>query len=121
MSPGDQRSSPVWWFPAAGYGVAAMAALRSLSPEAWPARGVFGAFTWTAWFMTSGVMLTLLLLSASTAAGRVCVRGRALVAALAFGVLALASYTVARRSRRSSETRQSLWRRPWPCWGPCGP
>ena len=104
MSRRVRRSSRVWWFPAAGFAAAALAATRGspVSPGAWPARGPFGAFTWTAWFVSTGLAAALLLLSAAERlrrgdGARGVVTGQAVPAALTFGLLALAAFTAAAR------------------------
>jgi len=105
MSLRVRRSSPVWRFPAAGFAAAAAAAVAPgspVGPGSWPARGPFGALTWTAWVVSTGLAATLLLLAAALAVrrgrgARGVVLGRAVPAALAFGLLALAAFTAAAR------------------------
>jgi hypothetical protein len=74
-----------------------------VGPGRWPLRGPFGAFTWGAWVVCSGLAVALLVLGvslaargrgarAAAAAGRVCrgSAGFALLAASAYGAAARA-------------------------------
>lgn len=109
---GGGGSSTVWRFPATGFAATAavVAAPGSpLGPAGWPVRGPFGAFTWGAWFVSAGLAATLFLLAAGTAArhgraARGLVTGRALPAALAYGLLALASFTAASQAEQIRRT-----------------
>jgi hypothetical protein len=98
------RAATVWRFPAAGFAAAAAVATfpsSPLGPGQWPVSGSFGAFTWTAWFIATGLSFTLLLLAAAIGLER---RGRGAgrvaLAALAFGLLALGTFAAAARADR---------------------
>lgn len=102
-----------WAYPAVGFGAAlALTSMPGLPFAAvhWPARGPFGAFTWAAWFVSTGLAVTLGLLGAElhgpSAAGRARVRvrrggparaGRVLAAAAGFALLAGLAYAAASR------------------------
>lgn len=99
MSSRVVRWNQVWRFPAAGFAAAMVAAVWPGSPwgpAGWPARGPFGAFTWTSWFVSAGLAATLGLLAVALAArgGRT---GRAVSAALAFALIAGSAYLAAAR------------------------
>jgi hypothetical protein len=95
------QAGTVWRFPASGFAAAMLLAVVPGSPLAvsdWPLRGPFGAFTWIACFVSTGLCLTLVLLAMSPARG---VGGsRVVMAGLAFGLLALGSYAAAARADR---------------------
>ncbi len=93
----------VWVVPVlafAAVGLAAFPVGSPVSPASWGTRGPFGAFTWTAWFVSSGLAMTLLLLAFAAFARRGTKAGgasgaRLAPSALAFGLLALLSYVAA--------------------------
>jgi hypothetical protein len=71
-------------------------------------RGPFGAFTWSAWFVSGGLGVTLLFLAVALGLRRrraagVVVLGRVVPAALAFGLVAVASYAAAARADRIAQ------------------
>ena len=100
------RPSPVWWFPASGFAATAVLAVAPGSPMRpgdWPSQGPFGAYTWVAWYVSTSLALTLLLIAfaASLHRGRL-LRGlgigRTILASGTFGVLGLAAFTAAARA-----------------------
>jgi hypothetical protein len=102
------RRGWVWIFPALGFAVVGLTALppgSPVNPNGWGVRGPFGAFTWTAWFVSSGLGVTLLLLAVAARArcgadAGARVWARIAPSALAFGLLALASYAAAATADR---------------------
>jgi hypothetical protein len=101
-----RRTGVVWRFPATGFAAATVLGVAPGSPLSagdWPLRGPFGAFTWSACFVTTGLGLTLLLLAAALELGRrarPALARRAAAAAGAFGLLALAAFTAASQADR---------------------
>lgn len=99
---GDRGS---WGFPAAALAVVGLAASATgspVGPARWPARGPFGVFTWSAWFASAvlGVSLLLVATAISLRRGRSAAigsgsRSRVWLTALSFGLLAGASYAAA--------------------------
>lgn len=95
-------------FPLAGFAATAVAAFvpdGPLAPGRWPLTGPFGAFTWTACFMASGLSLTLGLLAVVETlrggpARHRLVLGRMVPSALGFALIASAAYTAAARADR---------------------
>ncbi len=100
------RPGPVWRFPASGFAATAVLAVAPGSPMRpgdWPSQGPFGAYTWVAWYVSTSLALTLLLIAfaASLHRGRL-LRGlgigRTILASGTFGVLGLAAFTAAARA-----------------------
>ncbi len=100
---GRKTRGEVWKIPAIAFaGVTASVIVPGSpwGPERWPTAGLFGAFTWTAWFVSTGLAITLLFLAArltarpgsETTLDRI---GRAVRAALSFGLLAASAYLAA--------------------------
>jgi hypothetical protein len=91
-----------WVFLAAGFAAALALSFipgLPLAPGRWPLEGAFGAFTWTAWFVSSSLAFTLVFLAISVRlreprSGTVR-PGRVLLAASAFGLLAVGAFAAA--------------------------
>src|SRR5437588_12831618 len=102
-----RRTWAVWGYPAAGFAAAGLAAAvpgSPLGPGGWPLRGPFGAFTWSAWFVSTALGVTLAFLAAGLAlrrgrAARGALAGRVAPAGGACGGRAAPAHPAAARAR----------------------
>jgi hypothetical protein len=104
VRPGRTRDR-LWLIPVAGWTLALVLAVAPGPPfslDRWPLSGPFGAFTWGSWVASTGLAFSMLLLAAvlwfRRGRGQTEGVGRLLTAALAFGLVALASFVAADRA-----------------------